>query len=391
VGPRVLFLDHTGALGGAELSLLDVACHFAGSSTVLLFADGPFRARLREAGVRAAVIAAPATVSGASRDHAGLSDLRAVPGLLRLARQLARLSARFDLIYANSQKAALIGALAGRLAGRPVLWHLRDMLTAEHFSRSRRWLAVTVANLAVARVIANSRATAAAFVAAGGHASRVRVVYNGIDPAPFDRCSPQAVESLRRQLGVTDGPVVGAFSRLAPWKGQHILLDALARLPDVQALMVGDALFGEHDYACALRRQAAALGIAERVRFLGFRDDIPAVMQLVDVVVHTSVAPEPFGRILVEGMLAHRPVIATRAGGAQEIIDDGVTGVLVPPGDRTALTAALAGLLTDPGRARTLAKAGHAAAVQQFSREAMLRGVEQQVREVVSMHASRQR
>jgi glycosyltransferase involved in cell wall biosynthesis len=241
----------------------------------------------------------------------------------------------------------------------------------------------------VARVIANSGATAAAFVAAVGRADRVHVVYNGIDPAPFAPIPPETIATLRRQLGLTDGPVLGTFSRLAPWKSQHVLLDALVRLPGAQALVVGDALFGEQDYARALHRRAAALGIAERVHFLGFRDDIPALMRLVDVVVHTSVAPEPFGRVLVEGMLACRPVVATRAGGAREIIDDGVTGLLLPPGDAAALSSALAALLADRERARALAARGRGAAVRRFSRHAMLNGVERHVRQVIAGHASR--
>ncbi|MBM3889663.1 MAG: glycosyltransferase family 4 protein, partial [Verrucomicrobia bacterium] len=236
-----------------------------------------------------------------------------------------------------------------------------------------------------ARVIANSRATAAAFVANGGRPDRVRVVLNGIDPAPFQRLAAEEIDALRGQLGVAGVPTVGVFSRLAPWKGQHVLLEALSQLPGAHALLVGEALFGEQDYANTLRELAVKLGIADRVHFLGFRQDIPQLMSLVDVVAHTSVTPEPFGRVLVEGMLARRPVVAARAGGVLEIVEDGVTGLLVAPGDARGLASVLRDLFADPNKARALAEAGYATAIQRFSVEALLRGVTEQVSEVLAL------
>jgi glycosyltransferase involved in cell wall biosynthesis len=166
---------------------------------------------------------------------------------------------------------------------------------------------------------------------------------------------------------------VGVFSRLAPWKGQHVLIDALSDLPGVHALFVGDALFdGDESYAETLRTRAAQRGVADRAHFLGFRDEVPVLMQLVDVVVHTSTAPEPFGRVIVEGMLARRPVIATNAGGAREIVDDGCTGLLVPPGDTRALAAALRHVVDYPQQAATITEAAHARARRRFSKQAMI-------------------
>jgi glycosyltransferase involved in cell wall biosynthesis len=249
-------------------------------------------------------------------------------------------------------------------------------------------LAVALANHLVERVIVNSRATAEAFVASGGRAEKVRLVYNGIDPAPFGSVVQIEVDALRRELGLDGVPVVGVFSRLAPWKGQHVMLEALTRLPGVHALLVGDAVFGEHAYAEALRDQSKILRIEDRVHFAGFRRDIPQLMRLSKVVAHTSVDPEPFGRVIVEGMLAGRPVVATRAGGVVEIVEDGTSGVLVPPRDATALASALSDLLADPARADALAEAGREAAVEFFSLWAMLEGITRQLQEVA---AGRQR
>lgn len=381
--PRILFLDHVGVLGGGELSLLDIARHFAATSEVLLFEEGPFRERLERAGVAVDVVEAAASVRNVRREGRGVKDIRSLPGVFNLVRRVARRARAYDVLYANSQKAFVVAALAGRWARRPVVWHLRDLLTAEHFSRSRRRLVVRLANRWARRVLANSEATAQAFVSRGGRMDKIGVVHNGIDPTPFVEVDRAAVAAVRAELGLGAVPVVGVFSRLAPWKGQDVLLDALAALPRVHALLVGAALFGEEvHYAASLHEQAERLGLADRVHFLGFRSDIPALLHGVDVVVHTSTAPEPFGRVVVEGMMAGRPVVATRAGGVPEIIDDGRTGILVAPGDVQALTRAIDRLLTSPEEAQTLAEAGRKEAMKRFSLQRMLDDLEDHLAEV---------
>lgn len=388
--PRVLFLDHKAVLGGSELCLLDIARDNLATSQVVLLADGPFRARLEEAGVRVEVLPAPKTVSGTRREASFRRDLLAVPGTLDLARRVAKLSSGYELIYANSQKALFVGALAGKIARKPVIWHQHCLLSEPTrtpdlaFSGMHRRLVVFLVNHLVTRVIANSKASAEALIGAGGRAEHVRVVYNGIDPSPFEAVTTTDVDDLRRELGLEGVPVVGAFGRLTPWKGHHVLLEALLHLPSAHVLLVGEAIPEEQAYVRALRQKCKDLRVEDRVHFAGFRQDIPQLMRLSDVVAHTSVAPEPFGRVVVEGMLARSPVVATRGGGVPEIIDDQVNGILVPPGDPNALAGALRGLLMDRAKARALAEAGHATALQRFSLRAMLEGVTQQLQEVAA-------
>lgn len=373
-GSGILFVDHAGVLGGAELSLLDIAAAFRTRSEVLLLADGPFRTSLESRGVRVGVelLGALHEVKKESR----LPRPAAFGDALRIARRVARRAKAHTLIYANSQKAFVVAAAAGLLARRPVVWHLRDILAAPHFSDTNVRAAVTLANLRAARVITNSRATAAAFTSAGGRESLVRVVHNGIDAAPFDAVTPAAAASARAALGVPHDAVVAAlFARFHLWKGQQVLLDALTRLPRVHALFVGAPLFGEEAFESALHARAVQTGVGARAHFLGFRHDIPELMRACDVVVHASVYPEPFGRVIVEGMLAGRPVIATRAGGVTEILDD-QTGVLVPPNDADALARAIDALAADPAGAARLAARGAARARADYSVNAMVRGVE---------------
>ena len=381
--PRILFLDHAGVLGGAELSLLTIARHYARAGRVILFADGPFRERLERDGLAVEIVRAPDAVTGARRDGGGLRQMLALPGVVQMARNIAARAKGFDVLLANSQKALIVGALASKMAGQPLVWCLRDILTADHFSGFNRKLVVFLANRFANRIVANSEATLAAFVASCGRTKRTKVVYNGIDVPPDPTCEiATAAREIRKSLGWDGAKVVGLFSRLAPWKGQHVLLEALPKVPELHALFVGAPLFGDEVlYQRELEAKVAALGLGDRVRFLGFREDIPALLAAVDFVAHTSVAPEPFGRVIVEGMLAGKPVIATRAGGACEIIKDGITGRLVTPGDADELAKTLHEMIEQPDEAARLARAGGASARERFSVKAMLLGIGQAVAE----------
>jgi glycosyltransferase involved in cell wall biosynthesis len=184
------------------------------------------------------------------------------------------------------------------------------------------------------------------------------------------------VSALRAFLGIGETPLVGAFGRLAPWKGQHVLIEALRELPGVHALIVGQDLYGEREYEAALRQTVTEGGLADRVHFLGFRTDIPLLMRAVDVVVHTSTAPEPFGRVIVEGMMSGRPIVATAGGGPEEILQNGTSGIIVPPNDSGALATAIRRLL-EPGAWRNrIVAAAQGRAHRLFSLSSMLEQID---------------
>lgn len=331
---KLLFLDQSGNLGGAELCLLDIVRPYRDRALVGLFTDGPFRHLLEQHQIPVQVLSDRAIhVRKQSHWWQGLNSLGL---LLPIVVQVVKLSHHYDLIYANTQKALVIGALASVLSRRPLVYHLHDILSTDHFSASNLRLAVTLANQFAVRIIATSEAARDAFIAAGGEATRTTVIYNGFDPAFYQR--PVPVDPIRTQWGWPDRFVIGHFSRLSPWKGQHILLAALARCPEnVTAIFVGDALYGEQNYIQELHQQVKDLGLQQRVHFLGFCSDVVALMHSCDLIAHTSTAPEPLGRVVVEAMLCGRPVIAAQAGGMTELIKSGHTGWLVPPGDAIAL------------------------------------------------------
>jgi glycosyltransferase involved in cell wall biosynthesis len=382
---KILFVDQTGQLGGGELSLLDLIRNLRHESSVALFTDGPFRRALDEIQIPVKVLSLGG-FENVRRDSRAGAALSAVPQMLKLRSELASMARNFDVIYANSQKAFLISALARR-SGQAVIWHLRDMLTADHFSPLMRRVAVLAGNTAATAVIANSQATLDSFVSAGGNASIATVVYNGIDPLPFEAVKSETVEQLRSELGLQGKFLAGIFGRLTPWKGQHVVIDAFASIPDAHLLIVGDALFGEQAYVEELHARVKVLGIEDRVHFVGFRKAIPAWMACTDLVIHSSTAAEPFGRVVVEAMLAGRPVIASRGGGVVEIIDDQVNGLLVALGSSQELAAAVLHLRLNPGFTRQLTDNARRKAQEVFSIESMVHGVQAVLTGALSRHS----
>jgi glycosyltransferase involved in cell wall biosynthesis len=378
VKPRALIVTQTGQLGGVECSILDMAPYFEGRSEVVVFADGPLRERLSAMNVPVTVLTGETAMMDVRRDSGTLTAIAAGPALLRLVLRLAAIARNFDVIYANSQKAAIVAMLSGRLARRPVVWHLHDILSEDHFAPLQRHWVARLANVCAQSVIVNSKATRCAFVANGGAHRLVHIVYNGFDPGRF-LGAPEEASGLRAEFDPGGCQLVGLFGRISPWKGQRVLIEALPLLPRVHALLIGSAMFGEDHYENGLVARAVALGVSDRVHRLGFRDDVPALMKTVDLVVHTSTSAEPFGRVIVEAMLSRRPVLATNLGGALEILGPSHPH-LIPPGDPAALALAITrAFATPPAVMDELLAANYARAERLFSMDRMISGIEREL------------
>ena len=363
---RILFVSYTAVLGGGELCLLDFAHAYRDSSEVLLLTDGALKNRLEDLDVKVEVLQASRSLADV-KVSSGLASLKSIGDLWRLGKQIAQKSKDFDLIHANNQKGFVVSAIARLFGGAPVVWHLHDILTADIFSATNRRIAVTLANWFATRVIVNSQATGEAFLAAGGKRQLLRTVYNGFDRQKFDQINDNQ-ETLRDELGIPrDRNLIGMFSRLSYWKGQHILLEAASMLPDVHVLLVGDALFGEAEYTEKLKNIAAQESLQGRVHWLGFRQDIPQLMKACDAIAHCSTAPEPFGRVIVEAQLAKRPAIATIGGGTNEIIENGVTGLLIPPNDPRLLAEAMRQVFSDRDSTNQMVETAYTQAKTKFS------------------------
>ena len=360
--PVVLQVLPSLVTGGVERSTIEMAEGVAASGWIALVASagGPLVAAVERAGGR----------------HIGLPlDTRGPLGIWRNAGRLARLiqAEGVDIVHARSRAPAWSSWVATQRVGARFVTTYHGAY-AEDLPFKRRYNAVMAKG---GIVITASRFVAELVVARHGiEPSRVRVIPRGVDPAVFD---PAAVtsERLRRLDGAwtlpPDATVVTLPGRLTGWKGQSVLLDAFAQLrrQDVVCVLLGSDQ-GRAGYAGGLRRQAARLGIADRVRMPGECDDMPAALLRSDVVVHASTEPEAFGRVVIEAQAMARPVIAADLGGPVETVEDGVTGWRVPPGQPAALAAAIDRALALPPEGRVaIGAAGRAAVLARCTKRAM--------------------
>jgi glycosyltransferase involved in cell wall biosynthesis len=173
---------------------------------------------------------------------------------------------------------------------------------------------------------------------------------------------------------------VGLVGRISPWKGQHIFIQAAAlvnqRFPHARFFIIGAALFGEDQYEQEVRQLPRQLGIHENVEFSGFRNDIGRAIAELDLLVHASTIGEPFGQVIIEGMAAGKPVVATNGGGVPEIVEDGRTGILVPMADIEAMASAICRILSDPASAKAMGLRARQSVADHFTIEQTARRVE---------------
>lgn len=400
---RVLYVDLCPSPGGSIFSLFHLVNHLDRGQVeplVALAAVNSFTG-FEEAGIpvvrihvprwerQPAGLASPAQPAPASRLAQAMRDSnspwratlwRTAGGVRRLARDVLPVASslrqamhafRPELVHLNDiLPLNRPGALAARSLGLPTICHCRAFATAE--AVDNRWLLPGVHGM-----IFISQAVAQAHLAAMPPLRHHAVIPNAVDMG--DYAGPVDRAAMRAALGVPlDAPLVVMAGRISPWKGQHIFVQALASLqashPEAHGVIVG--LAEEADgpgYAGSVQELARSLGLADTLHMAGFRRDIPQVLAAAAVVVHCSVKPEPFGRVIIEGMAAGRPVIASALGGAAEIISDGVDGLLTPAGDPAALAAAIERLLDDPAERQRLGQAGRRTVAQRYQVDAHVR------------------
>ncbi len=379
--PRtVAYVDHAGEIGGAEKSLCELVAHLDRERFTPVVIHRPGAEWLKYAdgtGIELRAGIPPSGLYDEKRTElpgGEVARLRrmfeVLPPVAALRKQLG--AVRPALVHTNSTKMHMVAGAAARLRRIPVVWHMRDLLTDDD---AREWLRRAVRRIRP-EVIAISEAVAAQFE---GMRCTVRVVPNGI---PLDRFEPgRPPEDLRAELGLPDGaPTACAVGRLTPWKGHRTLLrawpDVIRRVPDAHLLIVGEVAFWEDGYAEELRALSEALGIARNVTWAGFREDVPEMLRLADLLVLAS-TDEPFGRVVIEGMATGLPVVATASGGVPEIVMDGRTGLLVPPEQPAPMAEAIAQVLSDPTRGESMGEAGRDRALERFDVRRVARQVEE--------------
>jgi glycosyltransferase involved in cell wall biosynthesis len=209
-------------------------------------------------------------------------------------------------------------------------------------------------------------------------------IYNGIDVNAVLKMRKRKSEELRKELNVSDHHfLIGIIGNFKNWKGQHIAVEAAKLLkdkyPHIKYLFIGAVSNLEEDkrYYHDLKEMVHSNGLDQDIIFTGFRTDIPDIISVLDILVHTSIAPEPFGRVILEGMIFSKPVIATAHGGPLEIIEDGVSGFLIPPSDPKALANKIEFLISNPAVRQQAGSFGRKRVEDYFNLETNVKQIEQ--------------
>lgn len=361
---RVLYVNQTAQVSGAERSLLTLIAGLEEEVDPLVACpEGELSAEVRALGIE------PITISGTKASFR-LHPLHTGRGLLEIARcslQVRRIVARVgpDLVHANTTRAALLALLARSRSGPPTIAHIRDLAPG---GRAADLVLSLIARRADA-IVANSAYVADRFGQARG---RVRVIHNPIDLGRFDPGKADG-RAVRAELGIGEDTVVlTVVGHISPIKGQDeaiaILADLVAAGNDVVLLLVGSVKFASagtrldnRAFGERLPLLASELEVADRVRFLGERADVPSLLAATDVLL-MPFWREPFGRVAVEAMAMGVPVAASEVGGPAEIVRADVDGLLLPPRAPGAWSDALERLLPDTGRRRGLGENAQARA-----------------------------
>jgi len=374
-GPRrVLYVNSwSSAHGGSSTSLIDVVTHLDPARyrpVVMCPTEGELPERLREIGI-------PAVVRGIHRPtreelHRFLFE---VPLHWRWLR-----AEGIDLVHGNTSASRRSIVQATVSAGLPYIQHVRNVA---------RNPASNYGYQVADRIVCNSDATAAVFKEEPTLCGKTLTIYNAVDLSQYD----QAADTRRDELGIdASRPVVGFVGQIVPRKGVTTLIRAMSAIatavPEALLVIVGCPPPDETAYDNECRRLVAELGLGDRVRFMGYRRDVPAFMRTFDVFALPT-RSEPFGKVVIEAMAAGCPVVATRVGGIPEIVTNPDLGTLIAPDDPTALADAVIAYLTQPGRRADVARNGVASVRARFGMAAMLNNLQALYDDVLHVHAAR--
>jgi glycosyltransferase involved in cell wall biosynthesis len=359
-----------GTIGGSYFSLLFLVSALDRKRfepVVVFAADNSLVPRFNAAGIRTLFHAPPKPV--VSRGPVGRYFSKAVNfarGAILEPVQIAALlrRERIALVHLNNSIVRNHSwMIAARLAGIPCITHERG-INPQFKVRDRRLARRLDA------VICISAAVRENFIRLGLADLKLRTIHNGLDPAEM-RVTRSAKE-IRDELKIPSGArVIGIVGNIKPWKGQEVVVRAVGLLrdefPDVVCLLIGDTGPEESSYRKQLDEMIVTLGLNGRVLVTGFRKDVPNYINLLEIQIHASVLPEPFGRVLLEGMALEKPLVASGGGAVPEIVVDGKTGLLFEPGNAESLAASLRTLLKDGARSAEAGREGRKRLEAEFS------------------------
>jgi glycosyltransferase involved in cell wall biosynthesis len=381
VKKRILYVLPAGERGGAEVAFLNILENLNRNlfePFVIALKDGPFISELQEKALQPTILKT--------------GRIRSIKGFFETAKSIRDFieSQKIDVVHCNGTGAQIYAGFAAGLAGVPCIYHLHDSV---EWSWNRQGLVHFLAQISLPvsklfsrklkrlKHIAVSKYVAESFQQTWGSKKNIQVIYNAI------RSTNGAAKHL--EIQTNNVPRIVWIGRLQRWKGTHIFLHAARivkeKYPEAQFFVVGGALFGmENGYGKELENLARSLKLENCLKFAGHQNSIGSFLESADIVVHSSIRPEPFGLVLLEAMSAGKPVVATNKGGPLEIVENGVTGLLVPPNDPDELADAIMMLLEDATLRTKMGQAAQERVKKHFNPSNMIQAMENLYSELTS-------
>jgi glycosyltransferase involved in cell wall biosynthesis len=375
---RVLFADHAPRiLGGAEINLVELLAEArTGKNWICACAcppGSPLSEALQPLGVTQyahGFAAAASELRVVGRRFSLRDSLHGWRALEVAGQELKKIITRFapEVVISCTNKDHFCAGSACAPSRTPSVWWVNDILSPDFYPKPAR-LAFRWQARRARRLITVSEFARQALLHEGLPAARVRTIHNGI---PLDHYRTTGGRKWRRELGLpAQEPLVGLIGRFTPWKGQEFFLRLaqawVQKNPHGHFMLVGQAFNEEQGFETSLREFVKAHSLGHRVHWVPFQENIAGVLGELDALVHTSLRPEPFGRVIIEAMAAGVPVIAARAGGVPEILTDGVDGLLAGPGDLASYLGQLERLIHSRPLAEGLAAAARDTVRRRFT------------------------
>jgi len=366
---NVLYINHSSQISGAEvvlINLLNLVKQKNVYPIVILPQNGKLAKKIRKEKIQVEIVPIPFLV----RTCNPLILINYFINYFLFSKSFYKIIKKYQIriIHANSFQAAFYSLLVAKLLKIPLVWHMHDILSYRLFNK----IFIKLTSFGVSKIICVSEAVKVNLTIFGVNSEKCKVIYNSINRSEFLNTNV-IYGKFRKEYNISqDTILIGIIGQIAEWKGQEIFLNSISKVlikfSKVKFIIVGDVISEkEEKYKKTLKKFIEKNNLEKVVFFTGFREDISQIITDLNIIVHTSIKPDPLPTIIIEGMALGKPVIATDVGGVRELITPNLNGLIIPPKDSQKLSQAILKMLSNPKLIKKMGKEGMMIADKKFA------------------------
>ena len=365
---NILYIIHSCQISGAEIVLINLLNLVKQKNiypVVVLPQNGKLAKKIRKEKIQVKIVPLPFLV----RTYNPLILINYFINYLSFSKSLYKIIKKnqIRIIHANSFRAAFYSLLVAKLLKIPLVWHMHDILDYRLFNK----IFIKLTSFGASKIICVSKAVKENLIIFGVNSEKCRVIYNSIDKNKFLNTNV-IYGKFRKEFNIPqDAILIGSIGQIAEWKGQEIFLNSISKVlikyPKVKFTIVGDVISEKEErYKKTLKRFVKKNNLEKVVFFTGFRENISQIITDLNIIVHTSIKPDPLPTVIIEAMALGKPVIATNVGGVHELINHNLNGLIIPPKDPQKLSQAILKMLNNPELIKKMGKEGMIIADKKF-------------------------